>query len=81
MVSKIPFLGDYGKFVKAAKVLWDSRHVGLAALIFADDLQKIAAVLATLAGTVKADTGLTTKDMTVGALFAEIVEATAKLSK
>jgi hypothetical protein len=69
MVSRIPFLGDYGKFVKTAKVLWDSRHVGLAALIFADDLQKIAAVLATLAGSVKADTGLTTKDITVGAYY------------
>ena len=69
MVSKIPFLGDYGKFVKAAKVIWDARHVGLAALIFADDLQKIAAVLATLASSVKSDTGLTTKDITVGAYY------------
>ena len=68
-ISKVPFLGSYGAAVKAAKMLWDVRKIGLASLFFSQDLAQVASVLAGLASTVKTETKLTAKDMTVGAYY------------
>jgi hypothetical protein len=68
-LSKVPFLGSYGAAVKAAKTLWDVRKIGIVSLVFSQDLAQVAAVLAGLAASVRSNTGLTTKDMTVGAYY------------
>jgi hypothetical protein len=68
-LSKVPFLGSYGAAVKAAKALWDVRKIGIVSLVFSQDLAQVAAVLAGLASTVRTNTSITTKDMTVGAYY------------
>ena len=68
-LSKVPLLGSYASAVKAAKTLWDVRKIGLVSLVFSQELAQVAAVLAGLASSVRTTTGLTTKDMTVGAYY------------
>ena len=68
-LSKVPFLGSYGAAVKAAKTLWDVRKIGIVSLVFSQELAQVAAVLSGLASSVRSDTGLSAKDMTVGAYY------------